>query len=75
VAVAEQCWTSGACGAAGELERTLCDGVSGTVVGKEPGGDTNAVGEVVAQGEGVRGKGPKRSSGVGGWNETRWAGG
>jgi hypothetical protein len=50
----EKSWTSGACVAAGEVERTLCEGVSGTALGKEPGGDTNAVGEVVTQGEGFR---------------------
>jgi hypothetical protein len=61
-ATAEQCWTSGACGAAVELEETLCGGVSGTALGKEPGGDTNAVGEVATQGEGFRrGKGPRCS--------------
>jgi hypothetical protein len=29
----------------GLLEGTLCGGVSGTALGKEPGGDRNAVGE------------------------------
>jgi hypothetical protein len=69
VELAEQYWTSSACGAAGELERALCDGVSGTALGKEPGGDTNAMGEMVTQGEGFR-RGKGLSILVLGWLET-----
>ena len=51
--------------AAVEVGGTLYDGaagVSGTAVGKEPGGNRNSTGDVVAQGEGFRlqGKSPRR---------------
>ena len=63
---AEQSWTSGAYVADVEVQGMLYDGaagVSGTAAGKEPAGNRNSAGDVVAQGEGFRpqGKSPRRS--------------